>query len=88
MTSTATTSPASIVAFPPGRGAEVERPLALARADGKPDELGRGALRPDPSVGKRSLVDPVDVPCAGNVGIGDTLDLAADEPNDRSRRLV
>ena len=45
--STATTSPASCVALPPGAAHEVERPLALARADDGARELGADALRPD-----------------------------------------
>ena len=33
----------------------------------EPDELRRRALRPDPALGQRALVDPVDVPCAGDL---------------------
>ena len=51
------------------RGAEVERPLARARADAVADELRAAALRPDPAVRDRGLVDPFDEPRARDLRI-------------------
>ena len=89
--STATTSPASCVALPPGRGAEVERALALARADDEPGELRAAALRPDQPRRERLLVDALDVQRVRQIRIGPPVDvagLAAVEPHDALRRLV
>ena len=74
--------------LPSWRRAQVERALAVLRADDEPDQLGRCALRPDPALGERGLVDPVDVPRAGNVGVGRAGDLAAHETDDGLPRLV
>ncbi len=74
--------------LPPWRRAQVERALAVLRADDEPDQLRRRALRPDPAFRERGLVDPVDVPRAGNVGVGRAGDLAAHETDGRLPRLV
>ena len=47
--------------LPAGRRAEVEDALALLRADGEPGELRAAALRPDPALRERLLVDAFDV---------------------------
>src|SRR6266511_977409 len=73
--------------LPTGRGAEFERPLALAAADGQAGELRAAALRPDPSLGEGLLVDPLDAVSARNVGRL-SGQRTADEPHDRLRRLV
>src|SRR4029079_11253173 len=72
----------------PGCRAEIERALALPRADREPDELRRRALRPDPTVVQRGLVDTRDVPGTGDLGIRRALDLSPNQPDDRGRGLV
>ena len=71
-----------------GRRAEIEHALSRDGADREPGQLRAGALRPDPALGERLLVDALDAPGTGDVGIGLALDLAADEPDDERRRLV
>ena len=87
-TSTATTSPASIVALPPGAAQRSSTRSPATDADREPGELRAGALRPDAALGERRLVDVLDVPGSGDVRIGHAVDLAADEPDDGRRCLV
>ncbi len=70
-----------------GRRAQVERPLAGARADGEPCQLRPAALRPDRPGGKGPLVDPLDAVRARQVGRL-TRRVTPDEPHDRLGRLV
>ena len=53
----------------------------------EPGQLRTAALRPDPPLGQRFLVDPLDPVRAGDVG-GLLVDLAAHEPDNRLGRLV
>ena len=71
-----------------GRGAEIERSIALLGSDSQPGKLRGGALRPDPAIRERPLVDPVDTPCARDLRIGHSIELAANETDHRRRRLV
>ena len=71
------------------RGAEVEDALAVLRADAQRRELGAAALRPDPPVGDREVVDPLDAVRARDVGrLRSRRRLPGDEPHDRLERLV
>src|SRR5581483_2343386 len=70
-----------------GGSAEIERALALARPDREAGQLRRPALRPDPALGERLRIHPLDGVGAGNVGRPARW-LAGDGANDRLRRLV
>ena len=85
--STATTSPASCVALPPGAAqrSSVRSPSRAPTASA--GEVRAAALRPDPPFGERLLVDARDAVGAGNVRRL-AVDLAADEPDDGLARLV
>src|SRR5207302_4301553 len=77
--------------LPPGRSAEVERSLTLARADGEPGQLRAPALRPDQASRERLLVDPVDVERVGKIRVAlpfDAAVLAPVDPDDALGRLV
>ena len=73
--------------LPARRGTEIEHALPCLRADAQRSQLRAAALRPDPALGERLLVDPVDTPGSWNVGAL-PLDLPAHEPDDRLGRLV
>ena len=84
--STAVTSPASIVALPPG-AAQSRAPARPPRADDERRQLRRAALRPDPPLLDRLLVHALDAVRARDVGRL-ARRVAAHEPHDRLGRLV
>ena len=88
-TSTATTSPASIVALPPGAAQRSSMRSPSLRADGEAGELRAAALRPDRAPPRAPARRPGRRASApGMSGSAPAVDLAADEPDDGLRRLV
>src|SRR2546428_440588 len=65
-----------------GRGAEIEHALAVLRADCEAGDLRAPALRPDPPVRDREVVDALDAIRIRDVGRL-SGGVAADEPHDR-----
>ncbi len=85
--STATTSPASIVAFPPGAAHRSSVRSPSREPTARPascDPRLCGQTRPSASAGSSIRVDAVRVRDVRRVAV----DLAADEPHDRLRRIV
>jgi len=70
-----------------GGGAEIERPFTGAGTHGEPGELRAAALRPDPPLAQRALVDTLDAVSAGYVGRL-ARRITVDKPDSRLRRLV
>ena len=67
------------------RSAEIEHSLARLRADAEPGQLRAAALRPDPTLGERLLVDAVDRIGVRNVRFGPVRGLS---PGRVGRRWV
>ncbi len=74
--------------LPAGRGAEIEHSLSLLRADAEPCQLRAPALRPDPALGERLLVDAVDHVGVWNVRFGPVRGLSPDVSDNDGWRLV